>query len=110
MREARLTHLHSVRRKSTNASSCSLPLVNLTLSTASYNGVLYVQYIKSKSWKTNRPFDIIIVAKVVSLLLLLRVVQHHYRSVKVDDLSRGQQVEVGAAVTTTVAISAPRLS
>lgn len=50
------------------------------------------------------PFDIIIVAQIVPLLLLLSVVQHHHRGVEVNDLSGGQQVEVGAAVTATVAI------
>lgn len=72
------------------------------------NKIIIIQNIKSKNWKTAvcSPFDIIIVSQVVSLLLLLSVVQHHYRSVKVDNFSCGQQVEVGAAVTTTVAISA----
>lgn len=50
------------------------------------------------------PFDIIVVAQVVALLLLLSVVQHHHRGVEVDDLPSGQQVEVGAAVTPTVAV------
>ncbi len=56
------------------------------------------------------PFDIVIVAQVVSLLLLLSVVQHHHRGVEVDDLSCGQQVEVGAAVTSTVAVPGSLLS
>lgn len=56
------------------------------------------------------PFDVVVVAQVVSLLLLLRVVQHHHRGVEVDDLSRGQQVEVGAAVTSAVAVPGARLS
>lgn len=51
------------------------------------------------------PFDIIIVSQVVSLLLLLSVVEHHHRGVEVDDLSRGQEVEVGPAVPSTVAVS-----
>lgn len=51
------------------------------------------------------PFDIIVVSQVVSLLLLLSIVEHHHRGVEVDDLSRGQEVEVGAAVPSTVAVS-----
>lgn len=50
------------------------------------------------------PFDIIVVAQVMSLLLLLSVVQHYHRGIEVDDLSCGQEVEVGPAVTSTVAI------
>lgn len=55
------------------------------------------------------PFDIIVVSQVVSLLLLLGVVEHHHRGVEVDDLSGGQEVEVGPAVPPTVAVSAQRL-
>lgn len=50
------------------------------------------------------PFDIIVVAQIVALLLLLSVVQHHHWSVEVDNLPCGQQVEVGATVTPTVAV------
>ena len=56
------------------------------------------------------PFDIVVVAQVVSLLLLLGVVQHHHGGVEVDDLSCGQQVEVGAAVAATVTVPGSRLS
>lgn len=54
------------------------------------------------------PFDIVVVAEVVSLLLLLGVVQHNHGGVEVHDLPSGQQVEVGAAVTPAVPVPGPR--
>lgn len=51
------------------------------------------------------PFDIIIVSQVMSLLLLLSIVEHHHRGIEIDNFSSGQEVEVGPAVTSTVAIS-----
>lgn len=55
-------------------------------------------------WGIFSPFNIVVVAQVMSLLLLLCVVQNHHRGIEVDNLSRRQQVQVGAAVTSTVAI------
>lgn len=73
---------------------------------------MHVEYQTGRHYRPAvfSPFDIVVVAQVVSLLLLLGVVQHHHRGVEVDDLSCGQQVEVGAAVTSAVAVPDPRSS
>lgn len=45
----------------------------------------------------------------MSLLLLFGVVKHHNWGIEIDNLSRGQQVKVGAAVAPTVTIPNARL-
>lgn len=65
---------------------------------------------RSAVWERSSPFNVVVVTEVVSLLLLLHVVQNHHRGVEVNDLSRGQQVEVGAAVTATVPVPGSGLS
>lgn len=51
------------------------------------------------------PLDVIVVTGVMSLQLFFYIIQHDDRSDEVHRLSRGQQVQVGAAVPTSVAIA-----
>ena len=53
----------------------------------------------------NLPFDIIVVASIVSLHLLLNVVEDDHSCHEVDDLARRQEVEVAATIATTVPIA-----
>ena len=51
------------------------------------------------------PFDVICVSGVVSLQLLVHIEQDDHGGDEVHRLSSGQQVKVGATVSTTVAVT-----